>query len=83
VGETLRIRVLFDGKPLKDAHVFAHNRQGDKVSTQALTTSDEGTVSVKLVAGGPWLLRLVHMQRCKDDDQADWESFWGALSFGK
>ena len=32
---------------------------------------------------GLWLVRLVYMQRCPADcGAADWESYWGAFSFG-
>jgi hypothetical protein len=32
---------------------------------------------------GEWLIRLVHMRRCAADcAEIDWESFWGAYSFG-
>jgi len=27
-------------------------------------------------------VRLVHMRRCPDPAEADWESFWAAYTFG-
>jgi uncharacterized GH25 family protein len=79
-GAALPLRVLFDGKPLAGVKVFAHRRAGGKTVTQAGLTSAKGEVTFKLDGAGVWLVRLVHMRRAADKD-ADWESFWGALTF--
>jgi uncharacterized GH25 family protein len=81
-GDTLKVRVLFDGKPLKGAKVFAHRRAGDKVTTQAATSDADGTAAFKLDGEGSYLVRLVHMRRCAGVEGVDWESFWAALTFG-
>jgi len=80
-GETLKVRVLFDGKPLAGAKVFAHRRAGEKVTTQTAQTTADGEAGFKL-GEGAYLLRLVHMRRCADEDGVDWESYWAALTFG-
>lgn len=80
IGDELKFQVLFDGKPLAGKTVFADNRDA---ATQRMTTDREGKVSMKITRNGLWLVRLVNMQRCtKDCAEADWESFWGAYSFG-
>lgn len=80
IGDTMNFQVLFDGKPLADKTVFADNRKSE---TQKMTTDKDGKFSMKIEKSGLWLVRLVYMQRCaKDCGEADWESFWGALSFG-
>jgi uncharacterized GH25 family protein len=81
-GDSLTVRVLFEGKPLAGARVFAHHRAGDKVTTQTTKTAKDGTATFKLDKAGAWLVRLVHMRPCTDDDEADWESFWAACTFG-
>ena len=83
VGGTLSFEVWFDGRPLADYAVFADNRDGDSITTQKLKTDKSGTAEVKLDRKGIWLIRVVRMQRCENRcGEADWESFWGALSFG-
>ncbi len=80
VGDQLAFQVMFDGKPLAGKTAFADNRNGQ---TQKMTTDREGKITVKLDRSGLWLVRLVVMQRCTTDcNEADWESFWGAYSFG-
>ncbi len=83
VGDSLTFKVEFDGRPLAGRTVFADNRDGETISKQKLVTDAKGKVKVKLDRHGVWLVRLVFMQRCKTDcDEAEWESFWGAFSFG-
>jgi uncharacterized GH25 family protein len=82
VGAQLTVKVLFEGKPLRGAKLFAHHRAGDKVATQMGTTSREGLAVIKLEKAGSWLIRLVHMRRCEGVADIDWESFWGAYTFG-
>ena len=80
VGDKLKFQVLFDGKLLANRAVFADNRNSE---TQKMTTDKNGKITVKLDKSGLWLVRLVNMQRCRQDcAEADWESFWGAFSFG-
>jgi uncharacterized GH25 family protein len=81
-GDALTVRVLFEGKPLAGAKLFAHHQAGDKVTTKTVRTGKDGTATIKLDKAGSWLLRLVHMRPCTGDADADWESFWAACSFG-
>ena len=64
-GDRMSVSVLFEGKPLRDARVAAYNRNGDDTKTQEARTDDKGQVQFMLDRSGPWLIRLVHMQRCK------------------
>lgn len=80
IGDTLKFKVMFDGKPLIGKTVFADNRDS---TTQKMTTDNKGELSMKIAHQGLWLIRLVHMQRCQTNcETADWESYWGAFTFG-
>jgi uncharacterized GH25 family protein len=83
VGDKLKFQVFLDGKPLADRDVFANNRNGENVTTQKMKTDKSGKIAVSLDNGGLWLVRLVNMQKCRQDcGEADWESFWAAFTFG-
>lgn len=78
-GETLPLKILFEGRPLCGARVVAHNR--DQKLTLAAKTDKDGVARFPLSASGAWLVRLVHMRSCAGCADADWESFWGACTF--
>jgi len=80
VGDKIKFQVFFDGKPLADRTIFADNRNSE---TQKTKTDKDGKASFKLDRNGLWIVRLVTMQRCQTDcNEAVWESFWGAITFG-
>ena len=80
IGDKLGFQILFDGKPLAGRTVFADNRGS---ATQKMTTDKNGKITMKIDNSDLWLVRLVNMRRCATDcNEADWESFWGALTFG-
>ncbi len=80
IGDTLQLQVTFDGLPLAGKTVFADNIGS---ATQKMVTDADGRVTMKIDKDGLWLVRLVFMQRCRNNcGEADWESFWSALTFG-
>jgi uncharacterized GH25 family protein len=81
-GQRLKVLVLFDGQPLIGTQVSAYNNADDVVHTEIARTDIEGKVSFVINRTGDWLIRLVYMRRCLNCQDADWESFWGAYSFG-
>ncbi len=80
-ADSLTVSVLFEGKPLRGARVAAYNRRGDETKTQEARTNEDGQVHFTLDRSGSWLIRLVHMQRCHDVPEIEWESYWAAYSF--
>lgn len=83
IGDELPVQVLFEGKPLVGKTLFADNRDDGSIEKQRLITDKDGFAKIKLGRKGVWLVRLVFMQRCsKNCEGADWESYWGSLSFG-
>jgi len=82
VGAPLKVRILFEGRPLARAKVFTNSKDHDDIKEQDAITDKDGMASFVLDRPGQWLIRLVHMRRCQDCADADWESFWAAYSFG-
>ena len=80
-GDVLGVRVLFDGKPLKDALLKAwHRRGGQTLSIRAKTAAD-GSAAFDLPYSGPWMISVVHMVPVLDVKDIDWDSLWSNLSF--
>ncbi|MEZ0487766.1 DUF4198 domain-containing protein [Fibrella aquatica] len=91
-GQSADFRVLFDHKPLRNALVRYWNRPagGPKtapdskpagLSEEHLRTDANGRVSFRLKKGQN-MVSLVHMVPTTDTTEADWQSFWGSLTFG-
>jgi hypothetical protein len=93
---TLRLRVLWNGRPLAGALVKAWctplSAEGlprpvfarDSVSVAWQGRSDgAGAVTIPTRASGEWLVSTVHMIPCPDRSAADWESTWASLTFAR
>jgi uncharacterized GH25 family protein len=80
-GDRLSVRVVFEDRPLSGVRVTAFRRDGEKVRARSARTSAKGEASFDIGGSGVHLVRLVHMRRAKGDEQADWHSWWSALTF--
>jgi uncharacterized GH25 family protein len=76
----MRVRVLFNGRPLADAYVSAASRVSPK-DAQHTRTDAEGRVTFRLTDAGPWLIDCTHMVAAPESASADYESFWASLTF--
>lgn len=73
-------RLLFEGQPLQGALVTATPRSDPRLVQQARTDAD-GRVRYTMRHAGEWLLTAVHMVEAAPGSGAQWESFWGSLTF--
>jgi uncharacterized GH25 family protein len=79
-GETMRLRLLHEGRPLSGALVKLTAQDEPDGAEQARTDRD-GRVSFRLQRKGVWLARVVHMIPAPAETGADWESLWASLTF--
>ncbi len=80
IGDTLRVRVLFQGKALAEANLGWH-RPGDGDTPAGTVRADTaGEALIPIAATGLMTIRLTHMTRPKTADY-EWESFWTTLTF--
>jgi uncharacterized GH25 family protein len=80
VGETLKVRVLFQGKALEGGYL-GWQRPGDGDTPIGVVRTDaRGEALVPISQLGLMTLRLTHMTRPKAADH-EWESFWTTLTF--
>lgn len=78
-GESLPVRVLVRGGPAAGLEIrTASSAAGAKIVSSG-TTGADGRISIPVVAG-QYRLHALHMERVTDGT-ADWESFWGTLTF--
>ncbi len=80
VGDTLKVNVLFRGKPLAEANLgWAHPGDGES-PVGTVRTNGKGEAMIPIAKAGLMAIRLTHMTRPKDKDY-EWESFWTTLTF--
>ena len=80
-GATLRFGLTFDHRPLAGALVKGwHKRDGQLLLIKAKTDA-AGQVALSLPYAGEWMVSVVHMIPAVNAPDADWDSFWGNLSF--
>ena len=76
----LRIRVVFEGKPLANALVTAIHRD-DPAARVSARSDASGRVILPLPKNGVWLVKSVQMISAPAGSNADWESLWASLTF--
>ena len=79
-GDSLKVRVLVDGKPAEKILVGAM-RKGDTKDAASVRSDAGGHVTLALDRPGVWLVHSVHMRRAPAETKADWESIWASLTF--
>lgn len=80
IGETLWVKVLFQGKPLPDAMVGWNLSDDGKLPRGTTRTDAKGRALIPIGRIGLMTLRLTHLTRPKTKDY-EWESFWATLTF--
>jgi uncharacterized GH25 family protein len=81
VGDPVRFKILFEGKPLFGARVKVWNRYQNRTTLQPIYTQQDGTIETHISNPGMWMVSVVKMIPSRDP-KADWQSYWGSLVFG-
>ena len=76
----LRVRLLFEGKPLAGALVTALHRD-DATARLRVRSDKDGRVTLNLPKNGVWLIKSVQLVPAPAGTNADWESLWASLTF--
>lgn len=81
----IKARLLWEGKPMKQAHVNVFNKVNDKLFESDLYTDDEGRVEIPQAKGGEFLINSVQMiepsKKVKKETGAVWESLWASITY--
>ena len=78
--ETMRVKVLFHGKPLPAANLGFHRPGDGDTPAGTIRTNERGEAMIPIVSTGLMTIRLTHMTRPRHADY-EWESFWTTLTF--
>ena len=80
-GATLRFRLTFDKRPLVGALVKGWHRHDGQLLIIRARTDAGGEVALGLPYAGVWMISVVHMTPARNVPGADWDSYWGNLTF--
>ena len=81
-GEKLKVRIFFEKKPLANTLVRVWHRNNDQTVKRELRTDEKGEIEFPVFVYGRWMVSTVKMLRLHDDPKADWQSYWGSLTWG-
>jgi hypothetical protein len=81
VSDLVSMRVLFEGRPLRNALVTAIAR--DDGRRVAARTDEQGRVSMSVPRGGVWLVKSTHLVAAPASSGAEWESLWASVTFSR
>lgn len=80
-GQTLELALQFAGQPLAGALLKAWHKRDGQLTIVRATSDARGQVAVALPWAGDWMLSVVHMLPSTETKNADWDSYWGSLTF--
>jgi len=83
VGDTLPLKVMFEGKPLAGASVIAVYEGFTEEKhhwAQEVETNADGLVQIKLTANGPWLFTTSHKESYPYKAECDDYSYRASLT---
>lgn len=80
---TMRVQLLDEGQPRADAQVEVFDRDPEGgVSITLHRTDDQGIAAIPVTPGHDYLFDGVVLRTADDSDEAVWDTFWAALTFG-
>lgn len=83
VPAKIAFKVFLNKQPLKNAQVrIWHERADNKKKFTELKTNEDGVIETRILPEGKWMVSCVHMERLKDNTEAEWQSYWATLTFG-
>jgi uncharacterized GH25 family protein len=77
-----KLKVLFRGKELKKSKIKVWHKVDQKVNVEEYTTDDDGEVKIFMSLKGEWMVSCVKMIHLENDPKAEWQSYWGSLTWG-
>jgi Domain of unknown function (DUF4198) len=80
-GAAMRFQILFDGNPLADRLVKAWYKHDGQTLLIRAQSDAGGHLIFNFPYAGPWMLSVVHMIAANETAEADWDSYWGNLTF--
>ena len=77
-----KVKIFFRGEPLKNTKVKVWHKLNENMSVQEYKTDDDGELKFFLDSEGQWMISCVKMERLENNAKAEWQSYWGTVTWG-
>ena len=81
-NQLMKVKILFKGQPLVNAKMRVWNKMPDAVTDTSYFSDAKGEISFPVTTSGEWMVSSVHMTHLDDDPKAQWQSYWGSVTWG-
>jgi len=81
-SDSLSIKILFRNVPLTDALVKIWHREKGNTDKSEFLTNENGEIRFPVTTSGKWMASIVKMTRLPEEEKAQWQSYWGNLTWG-
>jgi uncharacterized GH25 family protein len=81
-GAEISIKIFFQKKPLTNTLIKIWHRENNKTRQQDMTTDLNGMIRLNVKRSGHWMISAVKMVHLENDPKANWQSYWGSLTWG-
>ena len=93
-GDSLRVRLLYEGRPLAAAHLHAGVASGSAMPADghaagaasasgdlSIVTDADGVATFPVARAGTWNVRTIHIVPAAPGSGADWDTHWATFVF--
>jgi uncharacterized GH25 family protein len=77
----MQFTIYCNYRPLRDGLVRIWHRVNDKTEVKTVQVV-KGLLETTIEPTGTWMISLVKIETLKGDARADWQSYWGSLTWG-
>jgi uncharacterized GH25 family protein len=81
-GDSLTVKVLFKDEPLINTKLRVWHKLAGRVVETSFLSNEKGEISFPVSTTGEWMVSCVTMIRLTDDPKAQWQSYWGSVTWG-
>lgn len=81
-GDSLTVKVLFKDEPLVNSKIRVWHKLMGRVVDTSFMSNEKGEISFPVSTTGEWMVSCVTMIHLTDDPKAQWQSYWGSLTWG-
>ncbi len=81
-GDTLRVRILFQNKVLANHKIRYWKKVDHRLVSPIVQSDNNGEITLPIAREGRWMISCVKMIHVENNPEAQWQSYWGSLTWG-